>query len=661
MDLSHLNEDQKKAVLATHGRVLVLAGAGSGKTKVLTTKIAYLITKCAISPESILGLTFTRKAAQEMSLRLKSIINPSIAKRVMLSTFHGFCTHVLRNDIQYLGYTKNFTIYDAQDVHRLAVDIAKDLLAHEGRLPSIQASLSAIQDAQNQGISPQDLAMCASSWHDSFVSDLYKRLSACLKAHNAVDFDHMLALCYELFSKHPAVLKKYSDRFQFVLIDEYQDTNPIQAKIANLLTEHSGNRCVVGDDDQSIYGWRGAEVANILQFKNTETIKLEQNYRSTNTILKAANSLICRNSKRHGKSLWSNKGDGASIEVFYAPNEVDEVQAIVQRLVKQKTEKKLRWKDFAILYRSNALSRNIETALLKQGYQVDGDTRRGVPYQIYGGDSLYEHKEIKDLLSYLRVSVNPSDEQAIIRSINFPKRGVGDGALEILTSYSRTTGVSLFHTLEKESHDKLSQKALVGIHQYLEIIRWIQESLAYMSCSTLLPGLIEKIALKKAIFDEVASDTMRKWKLENLQGLIDTLTSFENDQNEGASSKDILVEFLSTIHTDDTVKMKKERKATDDHVHVMTFHSAKGLEFESCFLLGIEDHLIPHEKSVEEAGNVEEERRLFYVAMTRAKSFLTLSMAATRKRMGSIEQSRPSRFLFEIPQEFFRTTKWDSL
>lgn len=657
MDLTHLNDPQREAVTTSEGRLLILAGAGSGKTSVLTQRIVYLINVCKVPPDAILGLTFTNKAAEEMRARLALHIEPKQAKKVILSTFHSFCMWILRREAIHLGYTKEFTLYDKQDLTRLMSSIARDVLEHEGQLPSVQKTLDVIALSKNKGLSPGEISGSGSAWHDGFAKEVGKRLNDSLRAYNAVDFDHLLWLTGELFERFPEVLSRYQSRFQYVMIDEYQDTNPIQAKVAHFLTEKSNNLCVVGDDDQSIYSWRGADVANILRFPNAKTVKLEQNFRSTNSILKAANALIDCNKERHRKNLWSTKGEGTPIEVFYAPTEVCEAEAVVKRLLRLKEKQGLHFSDFAILYRSNALSRPIESALLRHTYLTDDKQYRGIPYRVYGGDEFYEHKEIKDLMAYLRVIVNSHDHEAFLRIINYPRRGIGEQALGLMTKRHRSTGISLWQVmqevLQEESSD-ISDRAKAGLKQFVELITWAKERFSSGDYAASMDELIQKLQFQKAIFEEVKSDAMRKWKLENVRELVSSLKEYQ----EHGENPTLLDYLSSSILNRQQEQWKKEGQVESDHVHLMTFHSAKGLEFRATFLVGLEDHLIPHEKSLKE-GTLEEERRLMYVAITRAKEYLTLSMASTRKRMGVEAKSKPSRFLFEIPRELMLTTKWD--
>ncbi len=624
------------------GRLLILAGAGSGKTSVLTRRMAYLIAQHGVSPEGILGLTFTNKAAQEMRHRVGSLISQEQASKITISTFHSFCMQILRSDIHHLGFTRDFSLYDEKDLERLVKLVARDLLEHEGALPSLSATLAAISKAANSCVKPMKGSKV---WHDQFVSEVYERLSASLRAYNALDFDHLLKKTVELFETHPEVLAKYQERFRFIMIDEYQDTNPIQFQLAALLAGKYNNLCVVGDDDQAIYGWRGADVKNILEFSDAKVIKLEQNYRSTNAILKAANGVIANNKTRHPKRLWSQMGDGDPIEVLINDSEEKEAEAIAYLIAKLKEEKAVRFSDIAILYRSNALSRNLEIALMKQRYYSFGHYVTGIPFEIFGGVEFYERREVKDLLAYFRVILNPKDEEALLRVINLPRRGIGESSLDLLTSRARKEKIPLFHLLEEA---EVPEKARKGINQFLSIIFEARRRLESEPASAMARWLIEAVSFRKAIEEEVKSDKMRSFKWENIEELIHALQSYEKE-NPSASLQD----FVSSM----TLQMNAEKFSNDaaasDKVSLMTFHSAKGLEFAHCFLVGIEDHLIPHEKSLKETG-IEEERRLMYVALTRAKKQLVISLAKTRRRMGQEAVSRPSRFLLEIPKELIK-------
>lgn len=652
-DIERLNPQQRQAVLATEGRVLVLAGAGSGKTRVLTVRIAYLIGVKGVDPTQILGLTFTNKAAAEMRERLAQMVDPALAKQVTLCTFHSFCMRVLRAEAAHIGYQKNFTLYDENDIQRLATSIARDILGHEGRdMPSIGQAMNTISMARNKGLKPEEIQDTGSDWHDEFVRKLYARLERALRSYNAMDFDSLLTLTVKLFQENPEVLERYQERFRYLMIDEYQDTNPIQYQLAALLSKKYQNLCVVGDDDQSIYGWRGADVKNILEFGDATVVRLEQNYRSTNVILNAANSVIGNNSARHDKQLWSTCNDGPPIEVFHAPTEADEAEAVVKRIVNFRKNSAMRWKDMAILYRSNALSRQMEQALLKHYYQDGKEWKKGIPYKIYGGTAFYERREVKDILAYLRVIINPKDQEALLRVINLPRRGIGDTSLELLSNKRDEEKRSLWSTLEgvQESWG-LSAKALAGVQGFVETIHEAKDRFGKDPLGETLTWLVKTIDYQRAIADDVKSEKMRRFKWENVQELVSAITEYEQ-----RSENPTLEDFAQETIIENDMRNKAKDKG-HDHIHLMTFHSAKGLEFPACFLVGLEDHIIPHEKSMQETG-LEEERRLMYVALTRAKRYLTLSMAQQRMRMGKTQSSRPSRFLFEIPKDLLSVTRW---
>ncbi|MCE2982433.1 MAG: UvrD-helicase domain-containing protein [Parachlamydia sp.] len=653
--LATLNPEQLHAAKLVTGRVLILAGAGSGKTRVLTLRMAYLIHSLKVAPENILGLTFTNKAAAEMRERLALFVSPKQAKGVTLCTFHSFCMQVLRQHIGRLGYTTAFSLYDEQDVQRLVNLIARDILEQEGELPSLASTMQVIRHAKNKGLIPEDIRT-GSDWHDQFAREVYSRLQSSMRAYNAVDFDHLLGLTVELFQRFPDVLSLYQERYRYIMIDEYQDTNPIQYQLAALLSSSHHNLCVVGDDDQSIYGWRGADVKNILDFENATVIKLEQNYRSTNAILKAANAVIGQNKQRFSKALWSTKGEGDLIEVFHAPNELEEAQSVMKRLVKLKNELGLKWRDFAILYRSNALSRQFEMALVKTLWK-DGDRwMQGIPYEVFGGTEFYERREVKDLCAYMRVIANPLDQEALLRIINQPRRGIGEESLDVLTAYNRTGSLPLWQVLQEKASELLKNgNALRGVEDFLKIIEEAKQRFEKGCLSDSLQWLIERIDYKKAIKEEVKSDQMREFKWENVNEFVSSLKEFE----EGAEGKGRLENFLSNMALNDRLFQANKKEKGGDRVNLLTFHSAKGLEFPVCFLVGMEDHIIPHEKSLKETG-IEEERRLMYVAITRAKQRLTISMARQRKRMGKEAMSQPSRFLFEIPKDLLLMSDWRS-
>ncbi len=604
----HINPEQKRAIETVKGRVLVLAGAGSGKTSVLVQRCVNLLNNHCVPPSEILGLTFTNKAAEEMRARIAKHVNSTVAKEVTLTTFHSFCFSVLKEEIHHLGYTNTFTVYDEKDRERLLITLEKQL-KEESEAETVNA--------------------------DTLLTELVKSL----KAYNAVDFDSMLTLTLEIFQKVPELLDRYQDRFKYIMIDEYQDTNQTQFALAELLAKKYGNLFVVGDDDQSIYSWRGAEVKHILGFKNNALIKLEQNYRSTKTILDAANAVIKNNSERYPKTLWSGSFEGDRIHVFHAHDEVQEAEAVVARILRLKHEKGLTWGDFAILYRSNTLSRPFEMALLQAPYKNGDKFVRGIPYRVVQGMEFYERAEIKDLVAYLKVIVNQADPTPILRILNYPKRGISVNAIEILNEACKTQKLPLWKILETAESIPLSNQAKAGVATFVQLIKEAKSAFHNQSLHTATKWLVEKLNLKDALKDEFKSDKAQQFKWENIQTLVN-MTEAEDDLS--------LHDFLSQSTLDGLKFNKKDR--SQDKVNLLTFHSAKGLEFTACFLVGIEDRYIPHERSILE-GNLEEERRLFYVAITRAKKYLTLSMTKNRTTHGKARPTNPSRFLFELPKE----------
>lgn len=635
-----LNPAQKKAVVTTKGRVLILAGAGSGKTRVIIHRIAHLIKNNRVDPENILGLTFTNKAAQEMRERLSSSIGKNVAQKTTLSTFHSFCMQILRKEIHRIGFSKNFSLYDERDTFRLATHVTKDILNTENHLPSIQPSLVEIAKIKS--------GMATLDSQDTFTKELYERLQSSMRTFNALDFDQLILRTIELFEKHPDVLEKYQDQYRYIMIDEYQDTNAAQFRLAELLAQKYKNICVVGDDDQSIYGWRGAALKNILEFEADHTIKLEQNYRSTSHILDIANTLISHNKQRHKKNLWSQNTQNEPIEVFHAPNEVEEANAVIQRMIQLKNRNHLKWSDFAILYRSNALSRTFETALIQASWRKNDSWVRGIPYEVFGGLEFSERSEVKDILAYLRVIANPNDEEALLRIINVPRRGISDQTVEKLKTAQKGEKISLWKQLLRTASFNnlhISNKAHTSLQHFTSTLETAKKKFSQEPLTDTLEWFIETIGYKRAIEEEAKSEKAKMFKWENVLECVNSLASYEEDPTVSSHT---LEDFISTTALNRQVQ--KKSASSNDKVQLMTFHSSKGLEFPACFLVGLEDHILPHEKSMMETG-VEEERRLFYVGITRAKKYLTMSMAKTRVRYGKKKPSNPSRFLFELPKD----------
>ncbi len=553
---------------------------------------------------------------------------------------------ILRKEITKLGYTPDFSLYDERDLERMVQQIAKDILGIDKDLPSLASTHVAIAKAANMGGERE-----VKTWHDQFSKEVYVRLQTTLRSHNAVNFDNLINLSIQLFEQHPDVLDRYQEQFRYFMIDEFQDTNPAQLRLAELLAKKYHNLCVVGDDDQSIYGWRGAHIAGILEFKADNVIKLEQNYRSLPTILKAANAVIQNNKNRHNKKLWTLESFEEPIEVFNAPTDSDEANGVINRLIEFRKQG-YAWKDMAILYRSNALSRNLEVALINASWQRNGEWVRGIPYVVFGGLEFSERAEIKDLLSFLRVIANPKDQEALLRIINVPRRGISDSFLDELTKLNRSSNIPLWEVLCNLTHEQYPthRKGVQGIHSFVDLIHRAQSRFANPPLHEALNWFLEEINYKKAIEDDVKSDKMRDFKWENVQECVNSLAQYEKES--GAN--------LQSFIADTALKPNQfaEKKGDEDRLHLMTLHSAKGLEFPICFIVGLEDHILPHEKSREVTG-IEEERRLFYVGITRSRKKLILSMSRARLRMGKAFPTNPSRFLFEIPKTLLKATNHD--
>ncbi len=643
--MAKLNQNQQKAVATTEGKVLILAGAGSGKTRVLVHRIAHLIREKKVPSMAILGLTFTNKAAEEMRERVANMVSAEEACAVTLSTFHSFCMRILRKEIHRLGFTQKFTLYDEKDMRRLIMQVAEEL--YEGEELALEPLITSISYLKSKGLKP--------SGKEPFVKEVYEALRTAMRAYNALDFDSLLTLTVELFETFPEILEKYQDRFRYIMIDEYQDTNPIQYRLASLLSEKHGNLCVVGDDDQSIYAWRGAEVEHILNFPADVTVKLEQNYRSTSHILKAANAVIRNNVHRHNKVLEANAGEGETLEIFNAPTEQEEVESVIQRMLQLKEEKNYRWKEMAILYRSNNIARSFELALMQTVWRKGEQWVRGIPYQVFGGLGFFERAEVKDLMAYLRIVSNPKDQEALLRIVNYPRRGISDKTLDTITQFNRQKRLPLMAVMEKIAADsypelELTSRGVQGIKNFMILYQEMTEKFESASLSQALKWLIEKIDYKNAIFNEIKSDKGREFKWENVQACVSALQTYEKEESP------TLHDFLSSSMLNKKTIDKKDRFG-EDKLNLMTFHSAKGLEFPAVFLVGLEDQLIPHAKSQTKEG-IEEERRLLYVAITRAMETLCLSMSRKRTQHGKLMSCNPSRFLFEIPKEILKVTSW---
>ena len=636
MDLTGLNKDQLSAVTRVEGPLLILAGAGSGKTRVITYRIAHMIEDLKISPYSILAITFTNKAAKEMRERVNSLIGDR-AKDMWISTFHSLCVRILRRDIERIGYNRSFVIYDTQDQLSLIKECIKECgLREDSFKPS--SVLSAISGAKDKLLNPK--AFEARYFNDfrlskiSKVYDLYQRK---LKSNNALDFDDLIFKTVELLKTDEFVRDFYQRKFQYVMVDEYQDTNHAQYVLINLLSEMHKNLCVVGDDDQSIYGWRGADIANILDFekdyKDAFVVKLEQNYRSTEVILDGANSVIKRNLGRKNKKLWTQLKEGEKIKLHKAYDEKDEANFIAREIKKRQEEEDRNLRDFALLYRTNAQSRALEEALIKHS----------ISYKIFGSLKFYDRKEIKDIMAYLRLVQNPLDDLALKRIINVPKRGIGAKTLEKLEERALVTGESLFGLLHDLSGFDLSTKVKTTLNKFVMMIN------SFMDMKEILPltEFVQKVIDNTKYVDELkAEDTDEaRGRIENIEEFKSVVMEFMQNSEEKT-----LEEFLSSVSLVSDLDSIDEE---DDFVTLMTLHSAKGLEFPVVFLAGVEEGIFPISRAMLDENQLEEERRLCYVGMTRAKQILYITYANERTLYGRRNHAIASRFISEIDESLF--------
>ncbi len=622
MNLNGLNEEQKKAVLTTDGPMIILAGAGSGKTRVLTTKIAYLIEEKNIDPSNILAITFTNKAASEMKSRVESMLGIS-SKYMQISTFHSFGLSVIKRHYGILGYKSNFTIIDSDDSLSTIKRILKDMNL-DPKFYNPKTIRNKISSAKNELMLPDDLDKFTNNEIDEVTVSVYREYQKKLKVNNSLDFDDLLMLPIILFKENKEILKYYQERFKYILIDEYQDTNEVQYILTKMLSAKYKNICVVGDPDQSIYGFRGSNYRNILNFekdyKDTKIILLEQNYRSTKNILGAANDIIKNNKNRKEKTLWTDNDDGNKIKYKRCDDEKDEACYVVS-CIKELIHNNVPLEEISVLYRTNAQSRNIEEAFLKEN----------IPYKVVGSFYFYNRKEIKDLICYLKLIYNTSDDISLNRIINIPKRGIGLKTMENLTTKANILNESIFNTIE--SGKELEFKKLI-----LEL-RDLSEDL---SLTELVDLILDKTGIRKEL--EMEDTIESQGRLENLEEFKSITKNFENTY--GVVS---LSEFLDEISL---VSDVEEHKNTTDVVTLMTVHSAKGLEFDNVFIVGLEEGIFPHSMCLYSPNEIEEERRLCYVAVTRARKNLTIINAKKRLLYGQDNYNPPSRFVAEISDNY---------
>jgi DNA helicase II / ATP-dependent DNA helicase PcrA len=637
--LADLNPAQAAAVTHPDGPLLIVAGAGSGKTRVLTHRIAWLISEKGLSPFEILAITFTNKAAQEMRERVAALVGP-VASRMWVSTFHAACVRILRRDGARLGYKSSFTIYDQADAVRLAGYVIRDLGLDSKKFPSraIHAYISA---AKNELVDFETYAARARTIMERRVADVYREYQKRLLAANAMDFDDLLLVTVSLLQACPDVLEHYQERFRHILVDEYQDTNRAQNELVLLLAGRHHQVTVVGDSDQSVYGWRGADIRNILQFEeafpDATVVVLEQNYRSTQTVLDAANAVISNNAMRKPKALWTDQRGGAPVVRYYAEDEHDEgswLATEVTRLHDPRESgraggRRYEWGDIAVFYRTNAQSRAVEEELV----------RRDIPYKVVGGTRFYDRREIKDMLAYLRAVANPDDEVSFKRVVNVPKRGVGETSIARLDKWSRDRSIPFAQAVDEAEAAGVTGRALGGLRQLADLLRELREQINGSSPAVLL----EAIAERTGYVDELISDhsVEAAGRLENIEELVGA-----------AREADSLDEFLEQVSL---VADTDEVDGDPSKVTLMTLHTAKGLEYPVVFVVGMEEGVFPHLRSLGEPDEMEEERRLAYVGITRARERLYLSHAWCRSLWGQTQYNPPSRFLKEIPETLVQT------
>ena len=637
--LNELNPVQKKAVLETEGPLLVFAGAGSGKTRVLTYRIAYLIQEKGMQPWNIFAVTFTNKAADEMRERVERLLGRS-AKGTWISTFHSACARILRQHIESLGFKRNFVIYDNQDQERHLKTIMRELNLDFKMFPP-RAIQSGLEQLKNEGIIPDQYSPNPYNIFQKRLALVYQRYQEDLHRNNALDFGDLLTFVTVLFKRFPDILRSYQELCRYVMVDEFQDTNQIQYQLIRQMVEAHRNICVVGDDDQSIYRWRGAEIGNILNFEKdfpeTKVITLEQNYRSTQNILQAANHVVRKNRYRKEKKLWTENPEGELLTFYVAEDETDEARFVVRRIMEQvSTGKSVRpYHDISVFYRINAQSRAVEDELVKNR----------IPYTVVGGMKFYERKEIKDVLAYLKLMNNPSDGLSLKRIINVPSRGIGEKTIEKIEAFSREKGLPLYEGLRQAiGEDWLPPAVKAKIKEFVQLIEEFRKDSGSLTLSQLTLALLAKTEYLQRLKEEGTDEAFSK--MENIDELINVMMGLE--QGEEKVSLESFLDKVSLVTDVDLYEDKGNR------VSLMTLHCAKGLEFPAVFIVGIEEGLLPHYRRGEEIEDMEEERRLFYVGMTRAEERLFLSRAEERSTFGVGRANLPSRFLDELPMELMQ-------
>ena len=650
--LAKLNPRQQEAVRYIDGPCLVLAGAGSGKTSVITTKIAYLIQECGMSARRIAAVTFTNKAAREMKERVGTMLQGKEGHGLTVSTFHTLGLNVIRGELKALGYKPGFSLFDPEDAKALLRDLMnKDAQVDADQINQVQHQISAWK---NDLILPGQALSHAADENEQYAARVYEAYVRHLKAYNAVDFDDLILLPVVLLRDNPEVLARWRRKIHYMLVDEYQDTNVSQYLLVKLLMDERKTFTVVGDDDQSIYAWRGARPENLVtlgeDFPRLNVIKLEQNYRSTGTILRAANTLIANNPHVYEKTLWSEMGQGAQIRVVVNRHEEAESERVASEILTRRIKERSEWRDFAVLYRGNFQARLLELKL--QHYQI--------PYKLSGGTSFFSRNEIKDAMAYLRLLINPADDNAFLRIVNVPRREVGPGTLEKLANYATERGVSLFaacHELGLEQ--QLPVRAVERLGRFTHFIDGVRRRMDGGDAIAAIRGMLHEMDYEAWLYQNASAPTIAEKRMGNVWILIDQLEKSMRTDPEDINPKestaseetetDTVEAAISRLVLRDILEQQAEEDDTD-RVQLLTMHASKGLEFPHVYLMGLEEELLPHRNAIE-AGTVEEERRLAYVGITRARRTLTLTLARQRKAFGELMDCAPSRFLDELPQE----------
>ena len=628
-----LNDKQKEAVLNTDGPCLVIAGAGSGKTKVLTHKIAYLMAEKNIKPWNILAITFTNKAANEMKQRVENLVGEA-AKDMWIGTFHSICVRILRKTIDRIGFDSSFLIFDTSDQKTLIKECMKTLKIDD-KMFTDKSVLSEISNGKNEMLEPKAYKVkYAGDFRREKIGEIYELYQKRLKENNAIDFDDIINFTIKILTENPDILEYYSEKFKYILVDEYQDTNKAQFTLVTILASRYGNITVVGDNDQGIYSFRGADITNILNFEKdypgTKIIKLEQNYRCTGNILNAANAVIKHNENKYEKKLWTQNDEGELPTIHRADDEYDEGRYIVEQINHLKREEYFKNSDFVILYRMNSQSRAIEEIL----------RREDIPYKIVGGLKFYERKEIKDIISYLRLIYNPSDNISLKRVINEPKRGIGKTSVDNVQEISENTGTSMFEIIKNAEQYGLN-RLKANSQDFINLIEEMRRKINDLSISEIIKETLNKSGYVKAL--EAEDTTEAESRIQNLEEFLTVAIEFEEQEAENS-----LADFLEGITLSSDIDGMED---TEDSVTLMTLHSAKGLEFNTVFLVGMEEGIFPGYKSIGEPKELEEERRLFYVGITRAKRYLFLTCSRKRTIFGSTSYNAISRFVNEIPKD----------